>query len=155
MTLEQLAYLGEIIAALAVIASLIYIGTELRQNTAALQAQSRFNIMSIRTSVIDMQIQDRELLAVLHRYADGDELSAAEASAVRLMAVRMLENWQWQHNELQAGTLSFGQLPIAGWRALYHDKLVPNAISDIWESRQSAMTPEFVQFLDENVVNAS
>ena len=153
MTLEQFAYLGEIIAAIAVIASLVYIGSELRQNTEALQAQSRFNMMSIRTSVMDMQIQDRDLLAVLHRYTEGEELSAAEKSAVRLMAIRMLENWQWQHCELQAGTLPLGQLPIAGWRALYHDKIVPNAISDIWDTRKSAMIPEFVQFLEENVVN--
>ncbi|MEE8594019.1 MAG: hypothetical protein V3T03_07830, partial [Candidatus Bipolaricaulota bacterium] len=71
MALEQYAYLSEIIAAIAVIASLIYIGSELRQNTQALQAQSRFNMMSIRTGAIDLQIQDRDLLGALHRYVDG------------------------------------------------------------------------------------
>ncbi len=56
MTLEQFAYLGEIIAAIAVIAFLVYIGSELRQNTEALQAQSRYNLVSLRTGLVDLQI---------------------------------------------------------------------------------------------------
>jgi len=153
MALEQYAYLSEIIAAIAVIASLIYIGSELRQNTQALQAQSRFNMMSIRTSVIDLQIQDRDLLGALHRFTDGGELTAAEESAVKLMAVRMLENWQWQHGEVQAGTLLREQLPVAGWCALYHGKFVPNAVSEIWEARKVQMNPDFVKFMEKNVIN--
>ncbi len=39
MTLEQLAYLGEIVAAVAVVASLIYVARQLSQNTEMMRAQ--------------------------------------------------------------------------------------------------------------------
>ena len=40
MTLEQLAGLGEIIAALGVVISLIYVARQIRQNTDAVQANT-------------------------------------------------------------------------------------------------------------------
>lgn len=41
MTLEQIYYIAEIIGAIAIIASLIYVGKQLRQNTQAIQAAAR------------------------------------------------------------------------------------------------------------------
>ncbi len=153
MTLEQYAYVGEIIAAIAVIASLVYIGSELRQNTEALQTQSRYNLINLRIGAMDIQLQNFELLDALHRYVDGEDLSAAERSAVNLHSMRLLEMWQWQHGEFQAGTLTLEQLPVESWRSFYHDNILPNALSEIWEMRRRTLRPDFVQFMVENVVN--
>ncbi len=153
MTLEQFAYLAEIIAAFAVIASLIYIGNELRQNTEALQAQSRYNLISLRTGVVDLQLQNRYLLEALHKYVEGEQLSATEQTAVTLQALKVLEIWEWQHGEFRAGTIAREELPIEAWRLIYHDKVVPNAVSELWETRRGALNSKFVQFMEENVVN--
>ena len=153
MTLEQFAYLAEIIAAVAVIASLIYIGNELRQNTEALQAQSRYNLITLRTSTIRALKEDRSFLDASHRYVDGEEVSKAEETAVKLFANELLELWEWQHAELEAGTLPMEGLPVENWRRIYHEKFVPNAVSDVWDHRKSAFNEKFVQFMDENVVN--
>ena len=40
MELEQIYYIGELIAAVAVISSLLFVGVQMRQNTTALRAQS-------------------------------------------------------------------------------------------------------------------
>ena len=45
MTLEQLAYLAEIIGVILVIASLIYVAQQLRQNTEMMRAESRNQIV--------------------------------------------------------------------------------------------------------------
>lgn len=154
MTLEQYAYIGEIIAAIAVIASLIYIGTELRQNTQALEAQSRFNLVSLRTGMVDILIQDRGLLEALHKYCRGAELSDVERTAVMAQAFRLLETWEWQYGEFQAGTLPRDRLPVASWRQLYHEKPVPNALPEAWKIRRTALHPSFVEFIEENVINS-
>jgi len=152
MTLEQFAYLGEIIAAVAVIASLIYIGTELKQNTAALEAQSRFNLVSLRTSMVDILFQDRELLDALHKYVQGEELSRAERTAVIVQSFRLLETWEWQFGEFRAGTLPKDRLPIESWRQLYHERPIPNALPEAWQIRRAALHPEFVKFIEESVI---
>jgi len=41
MSLEQIAYLAQIIGVILVITSLVYVAQQLRQNTAAILAQSR------------------------------------------------------------------------------------------------------------------
>ena len=154
MTLEQYAYLGEIVAAIAVIASLVYIGTELRQNTQALEAQSRFNLVALRTGMVDILMQDRDLLEALHKYVDGEDLTKAERTAVMVQAFRLLETWEWQYGEFRAGTLPRDRLPVGSWRQLYHERLVPNALAEAWEIRKPALHPSFVKFIEENVVTA-
>ena len=153
MTLEQFAYLAEIIAAVAVIASLIYIGNELRQNTKALQAQSRYNLITLRTSSIRALKEDRSFLDASHRFVDGEGVSRAEESAIKLFANELLEMWEWQHAELQAGTLPIERLPVENWRRMYHEKFVPNAVSEVWDHRKGVFNDEFVQFMEENVIN--
>ena len=153
MTLEQYAYLGEIIAALAVIASLVYIGNELRQNTEALQAQSRYNLITLRSSTIRALKADRDFLDASHRFVDGEEVSKAEETAIKLFANELLEMWEWQHGEIRAGTLPLNRLPVDNWRRMYHEKFVPNAVSEVWNQRKNVHNDEFVQFMEDNVVN--
>ena len=132
MTLEQFAYLGQIVAAIAVVASLVYIGSELRQNTQALEAQSRFNLISLRTGFADLLMQDRGLLEALHKYVDGEDLTKAERTAVMMHAFRLLETWEWQYSEFQAGTLPRDRLPVGSWRQFYHERLSPTALPEAW-----------------------
>jgi len=46
MTLEQWAYLAEIVAVLLVIASLVYVARQLHQNTEMMRAESRNEIFT-------------------------------------------------------------------------------------------------------------
>ena len=48
MTLEELAYLAEIIGLILVVASLIYVGKQLKQNTEMMKADSRNAIQQNR-----------------------------------------------------------------------------------------------------------
>ena len=57
MTLEQYAYLAEIIGVIVVIASLVYLARQLHQNNDLLAAQARYNLIERRnvlaTSALD------------------------------------------------------------------------------------------------------
>ncbi len=152
MTLEHYAYVGEIIAALAVIATLIYIGRELRQNTEALQAQSRYNLISLRTGITDIVMQSEFLLEALKKYDEGKELSGREHVAVIAHALRVLETWEWQYGEFEAGTLPLDRLPVKAWAQLYHDKPLPNALAEVWPIRRQALRASFVEYIEENVI---
>jgi hypothetical protein len=46
VTLEELAYAAQILGVVLVIASLAYVGKQLRQNTDALRAQSRYAVLT-------------------------------------------------------------------------------------------------------------
>jgi hypothetical protein len=63
LTLEQWAYLGQIAAAVAVIASLIYLGVQVRQSNVLSRAQTRQSMMELAQEQILIYVNDPELWA--------------------------------------------------------------------------------------------
>jgi hypothetical protein len=50
--------------------------------------------------------------------------------------------------------LKEAELPIAAWRLWFHEEMgVPVPIKDTWVDRKASLRPDFVQFVEENVVN--
>ena len=64
MQLEQLSYASQIIGTLGVILSLIFVGLQIRQNTAALQRNEHNSTMT-QWSVIRMAIAENRDVGVL------------------------------------------------------------------------------------------
>lgn len=62
MSLEQLAYLAQIVGTLGVVLSLVFVGLQIRQNTAALQRNEHNSTMS-QWTVIRMGIAENRDLA--------------------------------------------------------------------------------------------
>ena len=71
MTLEAFNYIAEIIASVAVFASLIYIGLEVRQNTAATQASSRVAYVDTMNDYVGLINSSPNLADILRRGANG------------------------------------------------------------------------------------
>jgi len=65
MTLEQLAYLAEIVGVILVVASLAYVARQLRQNTDAILAQSRQSILAASHSELSMTIANPQMTVQL------------------------------------------------------------------------------------------
>lgn len=153
MTLEQLAYLAEIIGVILVIASLVYIGSELRQNTEALEAQTRFNQITVRSNLVDNLLQNEKLLDILYRASIGGDVTPSEHATARAHAMRMLEMWEWMFAEYEAGTLTMEKIPVEAWRSYFHHQALPNIVSEVWPERKKMLNANFVKFVEENVVN--
>lgn len=61
MTLEQYAQIGEIIAAIAVIASLIYVAQQLHQNTDMMSVGNAQHMVDFNTNLVGPIVANREL----------------------------------------------------------------------------------------------
>ena len=61
MTLEQYAYVGEIIAAIAVVASLIYVAQQLSQNTDIMRAAHSSDLVNINMGLVTPLTSDHDL----------------------------------------------------------------------------------------------
>jgi len=92
MALEQFAYLSQIIASVGVILSLIFVGYQIRQSTAALQRNEHNSTMS-QWTVIRMAIaQHRDVAELITRGFDGSaELDAAD----ELRLDQVLNEYAW------------------------------------------------------------
>lgn len=150
MTLEQWAYLAEIVGVILVIASLFYVARQLRQNSDLLAAQARYNLVERRNAVA-MRV-DQYALEAMHKYAAGEDVTAAEKSAIFGLALMVIEIWEWQYGEYRAGMLEYSQLPLAAWGVWLREEGVwPLPVKELWEQRRTIMGSDFVQFVENNV----
>jgi len=81
-------------------------------------------------------------------------LTPVEQSAIANLMAKLVEMWEWQYAEYRAGMLQVEQLPIANWRRQYQGKdSMPNPVRDYWEDLSEVVSPDFVEFMEDNVIN--
>lgn len=147
MTLEQWAFVAQIISAAAVIASLIFVGFQLKQATAAIRASSSQAHSALYTDLVDSIIDNADFARV---WSIGltDPKALEEAEWVRFVAYasalfRLYESTrvQWLNGRLdeehwhtiERQAVDFGHLP--GLRVA-------------WASRCHWYSPEFRAWFD-------
>ena len=149
----DVAAIVDVLASIGVIAGIVFLGVELRQNNALLAAQARYNLV-VRRADMNTVVMTPHVLAALHKKAAGEPVSREEESIIFSASIRFIEMWEWQYNEYAAGMLRKDQLPIQAWRGFYHNKTsIPLDIGAVWEVRKYFYTPGFAEFIDDNVVN--
>ena len=118
LEIGQLLTLG---ANLGVIAGIIFLVVEVRQNNRLLAAQARYSLRQYRNDVADSTMLPHVLEAA-HKWAAGESLTPVERSAGLITALKLLELWEWQYGEYAAGMLQRKELPVASWRLWFHGK---------------------------------
>ncbi|MGD8809372.1 MAG: hypothetical protein PVG24_07185 [Gammaproteobacteria bacterium] len=109
MTLEQLAYLAQIVGAGLVVASLIYVGRQLRQNTEIMRQNAAGYYLGLQERLCGEVANNRELAEYwLKGASDFESLDDVDRQRIML--------FEWR--------------AITGWNQLFHlrkDGLVPDS----------------------------
>ena len=140
-----------IVANFGVIAGIVFLGIELRQNNEYLAAQASLAQFSIerdrRSRFIDNTNGINELL--VKQFA-GQPLTPAESLRLDMLSNEILDSWRWQFREYQAGRLPIASLDLELWR----DQLaqIP-ALREQFENDRDESGQDFVQFMEENVID--
>lgn len=111
-----------------------------------------------RGTVLDSDIADTimapHVLEATHEYATDENVSPAERSAILMVALKVLELWEWQYGEYVEGMLQRDSLPVDSWRLWYFGKAQsPLPLQEIWELRKDVLSPAFVRFFEESVID--
>jgi hypothetical protein len=92
MSLEQLSYLAQVVGSVAVILSLVFVGLQVRQNTAALQRNEHNSTMA-QWTVIRMAIAgDRDIAELMTAGLHG---TSAMDAADQLRLEQLLAEHAW------------------------------------------------------------
>ena len=142
-----------VLANVGVIAGIAFLGVELSQNNDLLAAQARYDLIVQRADINDTFNEPR-ILEILYKYESGKELTPIERNALYNVTTKLVEMWEWQYHEYKAGMLTKEQLPIANWRRQYHgEDITPNPLREYWGFLSDVASPDFVEFMRENVTN--
>lgn len=147
MTLEQLAYLGEVLGAAGVIASLIYVARQLAQNTAAIQLTAASERVQRDYEIAAPLIEDREFAAVWARgESEFAELEPVDQLRLLWFERRAIVLWYHLYHLRQKG-----MLPDADWHE--HTWIIRTvgrrqAVRATWQMFRDAYEPSFRGFVD-------
>ncbi len=148
MSLEQLSYLAQIVGSVGVVLSLLFVGLQVRQNTAALQRNEHNSTMA-QWTVIRMAIAGNRDIAEL--MSGGLSGASALGPADQLRLEQMLQETLWasfhiwertQRGIFPKGTFEFSvglylssllktERGGAWWRSAKHTAFVPAFVSDV------------------------
>ena len=155
----SLGQLLEIIASVGVIAGIVFLAVELQQNNELLGAEARSTRLSVRLEEVQLPINNPGLAEALIKHRRGEELTEYEQLVLDRNMETILVIFQNVFTETQRGLIDENSIPLGSWRAYFSGRNLstsgywPN-ISAYWEASKTDFDPAFVEFMEENVVNA-
>jgi len=137
----------EVIGLVSVIASLIFVGVEIRQNTTAIRGATQQEISYQISEIYKIAVENEKIALITSQAYKGiekDDLSETDFSRFWLfamMGLRRVENIYLQYNNGFVGYEAFDRIDMAFYRT--------SLVRQIWEERKNSFDPDFVVFYEE------
>lgn len=144
MKLSNLNEWLSVTANVGVLAGIVFLAIEISQNNELMEAEARFNRLSLTTDSNNLIITQPDLADLLADVnANVRPLSPGEENRVRNLSLRLYKNQQWTYFELP-----LEMLPIEEWRDIAKLRWwVMN-----WDDSKHRFDNEFVEFIDETII---
>jgi len=145
--------ISEVLAAVGVIASLVFVGAEVRQNTVAIQGTTRNELAAGAREMLMTIASSPELASVWRRWLAGEDLSADEGMAAFSLVLSYMRNLENVYLQVEAGSVDESALIGYGFAA--SSGVVYSPLFDSWWARQrDGFHPGFVSEFEARVLHA-
>ena len=151
MKKPDLSQTVSILANLGVIAGIIFLAFELQQNNELLRAEARANQLEARRGSSLQLTTNPQLATIVYKLGNDESVTSEERYQFTWLARDLFVRWQWQFEEYQQGLIEEESLPVGGWVNWFRE--IP-VMKDEWATSGRTGSPEFRQFMEDNVVNA-
>ena len=146
LTIQDLGALGELLGSVAVLATLVYLTLQTRQNTLAIGAQ---------LDAAAIGANQNGLLSVATSNDLGDALAEDSTRGITSNELRLTMYWpsvfvsfQWQHHQSRRGLLpTFHEAGTAG--AVRNLFTTFRSFESWWEGTKAGRSPGFVEWVEE------
>ena len=142
---------ARIIANVGVIAGIVFLGFEFRQNNELLDLQIRSTNLEQRQEIIRSLFENPDVIALLHK--EQATLNDMELDRLRLLGVHALIGMENNYHEANLGLGDIDDL-ARRFRALVHRERLHYGILLGWQIYQKTADPGFVNWFDANVVES-
>ena len=132
-------------ANIAVVAGIVFLGLELRQNNELLKFEAGSVYFQNRVWGIDKSLDNPEFSRILLKARGGVELDDFEAYQVRRYYRRIFLGFNWEYSQAEAGRLELN--PQRRWPEIIKESRY--AVAE-WEwATENILTPEFVEYMSD------
>ena len=149
MSLEQLSYLAQIVGSAGVVLSLVFVGLQVRQNTAALVRNEHNSTMS-QWTVIRMAVAENRDLAEFMTAGLNDERKFDAADQLRLQQFLQEQAWAAFHiwDRTQRGVFPPGTFEATGGAYLAQVLTTPGGRAWWQDAKAIGFHPAYVADVD-------
>src|SRR6476661_1321876 len=149
MSFEQLSYLAQIVASIGVIVSLIFLASQIKHNTAALQRNEHNSTMEQWTVLRQAIAQNRDIAELMTSGLNGQRaLDAAD----QLRLEQMLQEYAWASfhiwDRTQRGVFPSGTFEATAGALLSEVLGTPGGETWWRKAKLTGFIPEFVHDVD-------
>jgi hypothetical protein len=144
--------LGQTINTLAnvgVVIGIVFLVVEIRQNSELLELEYLRTANDRAISNIDLTLNNPWLLETLQK--EPGNLTEAETETVFRFTVRQFLVWEEIFEQIASGQREPEEF-LPAWRQIYWDQHPAGGPQDYWQSYGPRARPEFVQFIEANVI---
>ncbi len=146
MTIQDLGALGELLGSVAVLATLVYLALQTRQNTMAISAQLDAASIGALQNIRLAAATSNELGEALAEDRTTD-VTTSQARREYFWNAQLL-TWQWQHHQARRGLLpTFNEAGLGGTVRRMFNRF--RSFEGWWERGKANYLPEFVEFVEE------
>ncbi len=146
LTIQDLGALGEFLGSIAVLATLVYLALQTRQNTMAIGAQLDGSRLA---SILNLNLAAATSTDLMRALAEDptDQAEMRQFQQTNYWGA-WLNTWQWQFIQARQGLLPTYNEPGVAFALQYFFRSWP-VFGDVWDRQQSAFLPEFVEWVEE------
>jgi uncharacterized protein (TIGR02246 family) len=150
MRKPELTQVIQILANVGVIAGIVFLAVELRQNNETLRAQVRLERAQTRTEGLTELANNPDLIRARLKDSSGAELTPEERHVIDAQWETVLTRWQYVHGEWQAGLIDVEDIPVGAWKRTM--STYPSFYRTWQNDKALSFRRDFAEWMDRNVV---
>lgn len=149
MNWEAIGAAGEILGALAVVVSLLYLAIQIRHSANATRAASRYASTQLTTDILVAIASDPEVASIFRRgQNDPDSLSDDEGLRFDMLLYAVFDQWETMYSQVRRGAM-FEE----DWEK-YESSVIPMYLAQpgaqrFWETASDMYPAFFREYIDQ------
>src|SRR5215472_9389222 len=150
MSLSDLASLGSFVSGLAVLVSVVYLATQVRQGHRASRAQIHQNIVGGWCNICDLVATNSTAFTVGLTSSEKEFAAMSDAGKAEFMAVIFAQFKHYENSYLQFQEGFVRKEDWEAWANMAFMYFRTPGARHWWTLRRAAFSPSFVRFIEES-----
>ena len=144
--LQEYALITEIISAIAVVVSLLFVIYSINQNTGSLQASNDNFIYQLQDARLSDLNDNGELAAIMVKFSSGEELTREESLRHRIYMARGVNLWELAYVRYREGLMPVNQWET--WDDMWSSSMPKDLPRESWLRLRPYYDDEFVEHVN-------
>ncbi len=148
-TLQDWASIAEIAGGIAIVFSLIYVGYELRENTRAVEAQTRQAFSAQDMTFFETALDQTVVATAIAKQEAGEELTHLEQSQLETREHLNFRIFEHAFYQSRKGTLE--EVEWDRYAGIIRNKCIDQPALSMWSKYKETFQPDFRQLVDDAI----